>query len=89
MLQCWLFKPNESFAVVGSGINALVNIAHNDNTSYKFNLSLDVKGRQKLFFTPVGKVTDVNLTSEWPNPSFNGPFLPDNREVTHNGFSAN
>jgi inner membrane protein len=34
-------------------------------------------------------VTDVNLASEWPNPSFNGAFLPDKRTVTVNGFKAN
>jgi inner membrane protein len=42
-----------------------------------------------LYFTPVGKVTDVRLSSAWPNPSFNGAFLPDRRRVGDTGFTAN
>lgn len=84
------FNPGvSSDDVVETGINALITLDPNDSTAYKFNLSLDLKGSQLLYFTPVGKVTNINLTSEWPNPSFNGAFLPDNREVTEKGFKAN
>lgn len=84
------FNPGvTSSDVVNSGINALLNLTEKDSTAYNFNLSLDLKGSQLLYFTPVGKVTDINVNSEWSNPSFNGAFLPDNREVTENGFNAN
>lgn len=84
------FNPGvSSNDVVSSGINALLTFNPEDSTEYKFNLSLDLKGSQLLYFTPVGKVTDVNLSSPWPNPSFNGAFLPDSREVTDAGFKAN
>lgn len=75
--------------IVSTGINALVSIDPNDSTIYNFSFSLNLKGSQLLYFTPVGKVTDVNLHSEWPNPSFNGAFLPDSREVNEKGFKAN
>ena len=84
------FNPGvSSNDVVSSGINALLTLNPEDSLEYKFNLSLDLKGSQLLYFTPVGKVTDINLSSPWPNPSFNGAFLPDNREVTDAGFKAN
>jgi inner membrane protein len=84
------FNPGvSSNDVVESGINALLRIDPNDSSTYSFSLSLDLKGSQLLYFTPVGKVTDINISSEWPNPSFNGAFLPDNREVTEKGFTAN
>jgi inner membrane protein len=84
------FNPGvTSSDVVNSGINALLNLNEKDSTAYNFNLSLDLKGSQLLYFTPVGKVTDINVNSKWSNPSFNGAFLPDNREVTENGFNAN
>ncbi len=84
------FNPGvSSNDVVSTGINALLSLDPNDSTVYNFNLSLDLKGSQLLYFTPVGKVTDINLSSEWPTPSFNGAFLPDNREVTEKGFNAN
>ncbi|HHU47354.1 MAG TPA: cell envelope integrity protein CreD [Bacteroidales bacterium] len=84
------FNPGvSSNDIVSSGINALININPNDSSSYNFNLSLDLKGSQLLYFTPVGKVTDIDLVSDWANPSFNGAFLPDTREVTTKGFTAN
>lgn len=84
------FNPGvSSNDVVSSGINALVEVNPSDSSSYNFNLSLELKGSQLLYFTPVGKVTDINLVSEWANPSFNGAFLPDSREVSEKGFKAN
>ncbi|MBN8575225.1 MAG: inner membrane CreD family protein, partial [Candidatus Kapabacteria bacterium] len=80
------FNPGiTSSDVVNTGINALLNIVPSDSTVYNFTLSLDLKGSQLLYFTPVGKVTDIALTSEWSNPSFNGAFLPDSREVNEKG----
>lgn len=75
--------------VVSSGINAPISIDSRENASYTFSFSLDLKGSQLLYFTPVGKITDVNLSSSWPNPSFNGSFLPDSRTVNASGFKAN
>jgi inner membrane protein len=83
------FNPGvSSNDVVKSGINGLIHLDPNDSTSYNFSLRLDLKGSQLLYFTPVGKVTNIRLASEWPNPSFNGAFLPDEREVTEKGFEA-
>lgn len=84
------FNPGvSSNDIVESGINALLSLDPNDSSAYNFNLNLDLKGSQLLYFTPVGKVTDIKLSSEWPNPSFNGAFLPDNRGVSEKGFIAN
>ena len=67
----------------------MLKIDPNDSTKYNFNLSIHLKGSQQLYFTPVGKITDINITSEWPNPSFNGAFLPDTRNISEKGFKAN
>lgn len=84
------FNPGiTSTDLVASGINALVKLDEKDSSMYNFNLSLNLKGSQLLYFTPVGKVTDINIASNWANPSFNGAFLPDNRTVTDSGFKAN
>ena len=84
------FNPGvSSNDVVMSGINALLNLDLKDSSAYNFSLELDLKGSQLLYFTPVGRVTNINLRSEWPNPSFKGAFLPDSREVSEKGFMAN
>lgn len=84
------FNPGVSSTdVVNSGINARVSISDNDSLSYQFNFSLDLKGSQLLYFTPMGKETDITMNSGWGNPSFNGAFLPDTREINAEGFKAN
>lgn len=55
-----------------------------------FSSSMKVNGSEYLQFIPVGKETKVNMTSNWPSPSFNGRYLPvdGSREITENGFKA-
>lgn len=74
--------------VVSNGINAPVTLVNDDSTNYAFQFQLDLKGSQLLYFTPVGKTTDIRLTSSWQNPSFNGAFLPDSHSVSEQGFKA-
>ena len=85
-----LFNPGTGTNdIVTSGINCPVMISNEDTvTSYSFDLTLDLKGSQYLYFVPVGKSTSVNLNSDWPNPSFDGEYLPDERVVTEKGFKA-
>ncbi|MDR1878761.1 MAG: cell envelope integrity protein CreD, partial [Bacteroidales bacterium] len=84
------FQPGvSSNDVVTSGINSLLTLNPNDSSICNFSLSLNLKGSQLLYFTPVGKVTDITISSPWHNPSFNGAFLPDTREITDKGFNAN
>jgi inner membrane protein len=52
------------------------------------SMKLNLKGSNGLKFIPVGKTTTVNLSGPWSNPSFDGEFLPDTREVTETNFTA-
>lgn len=54
-----------------------------------FELNLALKGNQQLFFMPVGKETRIGLKAPWPDPSFDGAFLPDTRNISTQGFDAN
>lgn len=56
------------------------------STESDFSFDLHLKGSERLAFVPVGKTTDVSVSSDWPSPSFDGYFLPDNREVSEAGF---
>lgn len=53
-----------------------------------FDLSLGLNGAGELKFAPVGRQTDIKITSDWPHPSFQGAFLPDSSEIGETGFSA-
>jgi inner membrane protein len=49
---------------------------------------LDLKGSQRLDFIPAGKNTTVKVSGPWADPSFDGEFIPQSREVSEAGFSA-
>jgi inner membrane protein len=59
-----------------------------DNPIGEFAFTIDLNGSSEINFLPFGKETQVSLSSNWGNPSFDGAFLPDNRSVTEQGFTA-
>jgi inner membrane protein len=72
-----------------SGINTPILIENDGKTNNNFSFSINIKGSESMNLIPVGKTTEVSLKSNWPSPSFIGSFLPDKREVSEKGFSAN
>lgn len=73
--------------VLESGISISPDLETGDK-AYHFNFDLNLNGSSGLLFSPVGKQTTIHLSSDWPNPSFTGNFLPMNREVSSSGFSS-
>ncbi len=55
----------------------------------KFHMKLKLRGTQGIQVLPVGKTTKVKFTSSWPNPSFSGAYLPEERNLSTDGFQAN
>lgn len=53
-----------------------------------FDFQLSLQGSQNMSFVPLGSTTEVEITSGWTSPSFNGNFLPDSRTIRNDGFSA-
>lgn len=53
-----------------------------------FSLTLDLNGTHGLRFIPLGDTTTAKVDSSWPSPSFVGSYLPENRDVSDDGFSA-
>lgn len=80
----------ETSDIIQSGINIPIqlNAADTLNTISNFSFNLNLNGSQFLYFTPVGKETIVNITSNWKTPSFSGSFLPDKRKIGDTGFNA-
>ena len=70
-----------------SGVHTLVLISNSN--AYSFSFDIDINGSHSLNFIPLGKVTNVNLTSFWKDPSFGGAFIPDDRKLDEKGFRAN
>lgn len=53
-----------------------------------FTMDLRVKGSKSISFRPVGGVTSVTVRGDCPSPSFKGDFLPSERDIRSDGFSA-
>lgn len=53
-----------------------------------FEIDLRLGGATRLSFAPVGDTTAVELSSNWPDPSFQGRWLPSERSVGPQGFEA-
>lgn len=53
-----------------------------------FTIPLTLNGSSEVAVAPFGRETTVRLTSNWPDPKFQGNWLPARREVTASGFEA-
>ncbi len=72
-----------------SGLHVKLPLDGDSLTSrHSFNLDLRFNGSSNMRFTPIGKSTTVHLSSQWPNPSFDGAYIPDTNSVSEKGFDA-
>jgi len=53
-----------------------------------FSLGLDLNGSGGIQFAPLGIRNVVSLRSSWPDPKFQGAFLPADRRLSKDGFTA-
>jgi len=58
------------------------------NTQFNATATLRFSGAQRIAVLAFGKSTQVSLQGDWPNPSFDGGFLPVGRSITPSGFKA-
>ena len=75
--------------LISSGVSCPVSVSLSQaEKEIPFDINLQIKGSQSAMFTPLGKTTLASLKSNCMTPSFTGAFLPENREVSENGFTA-
>ncbi len=83
-------EPGVKGEISNTGASAMVGFdkkKYRNNVDFSFNVKL--QGSESIYFTPLGKTTTVTLKSSWDSPSFQGRFVPDNREISSDGFTAN
>jgi inner membrane protein len=71
----------------GAGIHAPVRLTVGVER-YEFSLPLALNGSVGAYFTPFGQNTEVELRSDYGNPSFQGNWLPNERIVESDRFEA-
>lgn len=53
-----------------------------------FSFTLTLAGTERLAVLPLARETDLHLSGPWPDPGFDGAFLPASRHVGAGGFDA-
>lgn len=88
--QQYPFSPGVSAgSLTDAGIHLPLSQAVVQMHEKPFTIDISLKGSERLFFVPLGKNTEVQMTSSWQDPSFAGSFLPIDREINKQGFEAN
>jgi len=55
---------------------------------FDFEFDIALRGSSGWFFLPLGRTFTLNLDATWGSPGFTGAFLPVEREVTPDSFTA-
>lgn len=58
------------------------------NAKFSVSSTLHFSGAQRIAILAWGKTTHVTEQGDWPDPGFDGGFLPVSRNVTSSGFTA-
>ncbi len=83
-------EPGIKGNIAGTGASAIINFDREKyGNSIDFSFNVKLQGSESIYFTPLGKTTTVALKSSWDSPSFQGRFVPDDREISSDGFTAN
>ena len=68
---------------------------HVDLTNFKaganrnpFSIQLLLNGSKSIYVAPVGKDSQIKVSAPWPDPSFQGNWLPTSRQVNPDGFNT-
>lgn len=81
--------PGTGITAFNQGFHAQLPVAEGPfSQPLQLTLQMELTGTGALAFTPLGDKTTIELSSNWPSPSFVGRFLPSNREVDAKGFKA-
>ncbi len=72
----------------GAGFFAWLDAAALAGAPVEVDYAYSFRGNRSLGLAPQAGETHWQLTSPWPHPSFQGSFLPAEREVSDGGFTA-
>ncbi|HCI6093835.1 cell envelope integrity protein CreD [Klebsiella pneumoniae] len=81
-------EPGLGISGDGAGIHMPMPALAEDNKPLVIAFSLDLNGTGEFSLVPLGRNSELQLTSNWPHPGFLGSFLPTQREVSAAGYRA-
>jgi inner membrane protein len=75
-------------ATAGSGFHAPIDARAIAAGAVGINFNYRIRGSRNLTLVPYAGQTTWRVASSWANPSFQGSFLPEARDVKDSGFNA-
>lgn len=69
-------------------MSAPLDLSTSQSTVNKFDIHYDLRGSKSLNVFPLADQNQIVVEGKWANPSFNGSYLPENREVGPDEFKA-
>ncbi|MDR0877078.1 MAG: cell envelope integrity protein CreD [Treponema sp.] len=81
------FGLSERYGDAGAGgIHSFVTLSKNmvDN----FDITMGIQGGKSLRMVPLGDDTRLHIKADWPSPSFQGAYLPAEKNIDEHGFDA-
>ena len=79
----------ETTANVGDALYASIPLKEEDaDTSNIFTVKFSLHGSQQLMFSPAARETKIQLTGNWPDPSFTGIKIPETPNSSDSGINV-
>jgi inner membrane protein len=79
---------NQSSPVGLALLGARVGDSIKPDTQFNVSSTLRFSGAQRIAVLAYGKTTHLTAQGDWPNPGFDGGFVPATRTVSPHGFTA-
>lgn len=77
-------SPHIKLTLFGTRVEGLAR----PDTQFNVTSALRFSGAQRIAVLAYGKTTHLSVQGDWRSPGFDGGFLPVNRTVSSNGFTA-
>lgn len=63
-------------------------LAPDQKAVFDFSFPLQLTGSERLRIAPTAQSNDIRIKSDWRHPNFGGRFLPRERQIADDGFTA-
>lgn len=81
------YDSTQTYAQTETGINRPIHRATIEK-GFAFEMDLSLNGSARFSLAPAGQTTTFTASANWPDPGFEGLFLPETKSITEQGFEA-
>lgn len=83
------FRPGTTVeGLLPNGLHGRLPPLNATRSILEFAFDVSLAGGTAIAFTPAAKMTEVTVSSSWNDPSFGGAYLPHERSIAQDGFTA-